>query len=77
MSNYPLYVLNCQDANEVGVLYDNYLFFKGITSKTSSNSFNWKNVQESLKDSEIAIEFIESLEQDTINCYYAMIIKKG
>ena len=77
VSKYPLYVSKCRDANEVGVLYDNFLFFKGITSKTNNNSFNWRDVQESLKDSEIAIEFIESLEQDTINCYYAMIMKKG
>lgn len=76
MLRYPLYVSNCRDANEVGILYDNYLFFKGITSKTNNNSFNWKDVQGSLKEGEMAIEFVESIEQDTINCYYAMIIRK-
>lgn len=77
ISKYPLYVANSKDTNEIGHLYDNILFFKGFTSKSFDCNCTWRNIQESLNEDEIAIEFVESLERDTIFCYYALTLKKG
>lgn len=77
-SHYPQYVANCASPYEVGNLYNDILFFKGITARNyNKNACTWKEVQKSLKEGEIAIEFVESLEKDSINTYYAMTIKKG
>lgn len=76
-SGYPRFVAICKDELHLMELYDNALFFKGITSNNEiRSSYNWKEIQNSLGSNEIAIEFVQSYENKTIT-YYALTIKRG
>lgn len=77
-SGYIYYVANCKKNDIVGELYNNTLFFKGITLRDDmSDNYTWNNIKESLNDNDIAIEFVASHEQDSLFCYYAVLIRKG
>lgn len=76
-SGYPLYVANSKSEASVMELYNNALFFKGITgSDEIHGSYTWKDIQNSLENNEIAIEFVESYEGKTIH-FYALTIRRG
>ena len=76
-SEYPRYVDNCKDELHYMELYNNALFFKGIASNNEIHSgHNWKEIQNSLGNNEIAIEFVQSYENKAIT-YYALTIKRG
>lgn len=76
-SGYPFYVANSKNEASIAELYNNALFFKGISStdKTPSN-YTWKDIQNSLKSNEIAIEYIGSYDGKNV-CYYALALKRG
>lgn len=76
-SGYPLYVANSEKTDEKGNLYNNVLYFKGITSKSyNKEKCTWRDIQASLDKNDIAVEIVESIEKDSICCYYALIIKR-
>lgn len=76
-SGYPLYVANSKSAASIIELYNNILYFKGITSTDiNPSNYSWKDIQNSLKSNEIAIEFLESYDGKTIY-FYALTIKRG
>lgn len=76
-SGYIFYAANCMNNAYIGELYNNALFFKGITLRDGmSDECTWENIKESLNDSDIAIEFLASHEQDSLFCYYAVLIRK-
>jgi len=76
-SGYIHYIAHCKNDAYIGDLYNNALFFKGITLKDDiSSKYTWENIKESLSDNEISVEFIASHEQDSIFCYYAVLVRK-
>jgi Uncharacterized protein conserved in bacteria len=76
-TGYPFYVFMNQNDASLKDMYNNTLFFKGITLNEHLNeNYTWDNIRKSLKTNDIAIEFIASHEQDSLFCYYALIIKK-
>lgn len=76
-SGYPLYVSKCMDKSSLIDLYNNALLFKGITLNDDyKKQCTWEDIMKSLGEKDIAIEFVESIEQDTISCCYALVLKK-
>lgn len=76
-TGYPFYVFMNQNDASLKDMYDNTLFFKGITLNEHLNeNYTWDNIRESLRTNDIAIEFVVSHEHDSLFCYYALIIKK-
>lgn len=77
-TGYPFYVYMCKNDAYTTDLYNNSLLIKGITSNDQINEkCSWEMVQEKLEKEDIAIEFIESYEQDSLICNYALVLKKG
>lgn len=77
-TGYPFYVYMCKNDAYTADLYNNSLLIKGITSNDQINEkCSWEMVQEKLEKEDIAIEFIESYEQDSLICNYALVLKKG
>ena len=80
---YPYYVAHDMTGDNIALLYDNLLFSKGILSQASlSSEMSWKKIQSSLKDDDIAIEFITPSSTTTkgdslIVCLYALTLKKS
>lgn len=76
-SGYVTYVYNYMTDETLSELYNNILLFKGITLKDGKNEkADWKEIQYSLGNNDIAVEFLSSHEQDSLFCYYALIINK-
>lgn len=75
-SGYPTYVYKSKNGKALSDLYDNLLFFKGITLKETNNTIRWQDVQYTLSDKDVAIEFVTSIEQDSLSVYYALMITK-
>lgn len=76
-SEYPFFVANSKSETSIEELYNNALFFKGITSSDKiPSTYTWKDIQNSLKNNEIAIEFIESYDGKN-SLFYALTIKPG
>lgn len=80
---YPYYVAHDMTGDNIALLYDNLLFSKGILSQASlCPKMSWKKIQSSLKDDDIAIEFITPSSTTTkgdslIVCLYALTLKKS
>ena len=76
-SGYPFYVYMNHNNESTKELYNNILFFKGITLNEHLNEkCTWEIIRNSLKTNDIAVEFIASYEQDSLICYYALTIKR-
>lgn len=81
---FPNYVANDNSQENVALLYDNLLFAKGllISSQISTRrSVTWKDIQSSLKDNEVAIEFSSGVKYnirgDSLTySLYALTLKK-
>ena len=75
---YPFYVYMCQKDSYIKDLYNNLLLIKGITLNDQINDKrSWEMIQDKLEQEDMAIEFVESYEQDSLICYYALVLKKG
>lgn len=74
---YPFYVYMNHNNESTKDLYNNILFFKGITLNEHLNEkCTWEIIRDSLKANDIAIEFITSYEQDSLIYIYALTIKR-
>jgi CHAT domain-containing protein len=75
-NTFPSYVARNQNDSTISELYNSTIFSKGITWRNKSTK-TWKDIQYSLQDREIAIEFISPVTPEGDNViFYALTIKK-
>lgn len=75
-NTFPSYVARNQNDSTISELYNSIIFSKGITWRNKSTK-TWKDIQYSLQDREIAIEFISPVTPEGDNViFYALTIKK-
>lgn len=77
-NTFPSYVAKNQNDSTISELYNSTLFSKGITWRNELNrTITWKDIQYSLQDRDIAIEFISPVTPESDNViFYALTVKK-
>lgn len=81
VSEYMFFLAKVEDKSSLSELYNLSLLYKGVVARKDGIMDNdtWKDVQKSLNNNELAIEFISptNFVNDTTKIFYALTIRKG
>lgn len=81
LSEYMFFLAKAEDKSSLSELYNLSLLYKGVVARKDDLMDNdtWKDIQNSLNNDELAIEFISptNFVNDTVKIFYALTIRKG